>query len=306
VRLSENPPFFAYDPARHLMQPATAEPPRQLRADVAPPLAVRPAVQPAEAGYYDERPAAPAPAPLAYAPAAPSPLRSAVARAAAAMAPAAEYSVPAESPAPSAARARPAPPPVAAPARVDGPTPVQRSIARIHEACQAPPLAPQEYRALFEVMAAEIAENGLAGVQTLNAIAERAEGRGLTLRRDDVRFVLEVISEADPWFEQGASANLFGGRFRNYVVARCRDQGLELSAEELDLIDAWFAGAPAAATPARAIEPPKPAAAARSAPAEAAPASRAGRWWASGDTAAAERPAPAEEDFPRIIRSRRG
>ena len=57
-----------------------------------------------------------------------------------------------------------------------------------------------------------------------------------------MRFVLEVVSEADPWFEQGASANLFAGRFRNFVVARCRGQGLNLSADELDLIDAWFAG----------------------------------------------------------------
>ena len=35
-----------------------------------------------------------------------------------------------------------------------------------------------------------------------------------------------MVSESDPWFEQGASANLFAGRFRNFVVARCRGQGL--------------------------------------------------------------------------------
>src|SRR3546814_3626274 len=54
------------------------------------------------------------------------------------------------------------------------------------------------------------------------------------------RFVLEVVSEADPWFEQGASADVFAARFRNFVVARCRGQGLKLSANEFDLIDAWF------------------------------------------------------------------
>ena len=62
-----------------------------------------------------------------------------------------------------------------------------------------------------------------------------------------MRFVLDVVSEADPWFDQGASPNLFAGRFRNFVVARCRGQGLNLSADELDLIEAWFAAAPAAA-----------------------------------------------------------
>ena len=119
---------------------------------------------------------------------------------------------------------------------------VQQSIARIQEACQAPPLAPPEYRLLFEIMAKEITDNDLIGAQTLTNITQRAQERGLDLRRDDVRFVLEVVSEADPWFEQGASANLFAGRFRNFVVARCRGQGLTLSADELDLIDAWFAG----------------------------------------------------------------
>ena len=88
---------------------------------------------------------------------------------------------------------------------------VQQSIARIQEACQAPPLAPPEYRLLFEIMAKEITDNDLIGAQTLTNIAQRAQERGLDVRRDDVRFVLEVVSEADPWFEQGASANLFAG-----------------------------------------------------------------------------------------------
>ena len=121
-------------------------------------------------------------------------------------------------------------------------TSVQQAIGRIHEACQAPTLSPPEYRILFEAMAQEIGENNLSGVQTILNIVQRARERGLDVRRDDVRFVLEVVSETDPWFEQGASANLFAGRFRNFVVARCRSQGLNLSADELDLIEAWFAG----------------------------------------------------------------
>ena len=122
------------------------------------------------------------------------------------------------------------------------PASVQQAIMRIHEACQAPTLSPPEYRVLFEAMAQEIGENNLSGVQTILNIVQRGRERGLDLRRDDVRFVLEVVSETDPWFEQGASANLFAGRFRNFVVARCRSQGLNLSADELDLIEAWFAG----------------------------------------------------------------
>src|SRR6185312_4623200 len=170
---------------------------------------------------------------------------------------------------------------------------IQQSITRIQDACQAPPMAPHEYRLLFEVMAKEISDNDLIGAQTLTNITQRAQERGLDLRRDDVRFVLEVVSEADPWFEQGASANLFAGRFRNFVVARCRGQGLTLSADELDLIDAWFAGgtlpqgmgspraaaqktATAPAYQAPAVQAPQ---AAPSAAEERAPQ----RWWSLDD-----------------------
>ena len=195
---------------------------------------------------------------------------------------------------------------------------IQQSIARIHDACQAPPLAPPEYRLLFEVMAQEINENGLIGAQTIMNITQRAAERGIEIRRDDARFVLEVVSEADPWFEQGASANLFAGRFRNFVVARCRSQGLNLSADELDLIEAWFAGnAPAAPMPMRAPAQP---AAQQAPPApmpgqrpmqHAAEAPRRMDWTldeshqiALGQRQRPAQPEPQAEDFPRIVRTR--
>ena len=194
---------------------------------------------------------------------------------------------------------------------------IQQSIARIHEACKAPPLSPPEYRALFELIAQEITENGLVGAQTIQNIVQRAQDRGIDARRDDVRFVLEVVSEADPWFEQGASANLFAGRFRNFVVARCRAQGLTLSADELDLVEAWFAGgAPAAASrqppaaPVPVFAPPPT----RSAPPSIEPAIWAGidEARSQGGADARGRAAPpvaeqidlAGDDLPRMLRAR--
>ena len=119
-------------------------------------------------------------------------------------------------------------------------TAIQQAIARIHDASQAPPLSPPEYRTLFREMAEEILANNLSGMQTLDNIVQRCRTAGSEIRRDDVRFVLQVVSEPDPWFEQGASASLFASRFRNFVVARCRSQGFSLSASELDLVEAWF------------------------------------------------------------------
>lgn len=223
--------------------------------------------------------------------------------------------------APSAATLQPAPPipraPVsqsAQPRSTDGASAIQQSVARIHEACQAPPLSPPEYRVLFDVMAQEITGNGLTGSQTLTNIMQRAHEFGVEVRRDDVRFVLDVVSEQDPWFEQGATANLFANRFRNFVVARCRGQGLALSSDELDLIDAWFAVANAAAQrqvahQQRAAQPTaQPAAPAQTQPAAAA---QSERYWnldesrqAIGETRYTG--TDGGDDYPRILRTRRG
>ena len=67
------------------------------------------------------------------------------------------------------------PPPPASRASAASSAAIQQSIARIQDACQAPPLAPHEYRLLFEVMAKEISDNDLIGAQTLANITQRAQ-----------------------------------------------------------------------------------------------------------------------------------
>ena len=57
-------------------------------------------------------------------------------------------------------------------------TAIQQSIARIHEACQAPPMSPHEYRVLFEVMAKEISENDLIGAQNSGQHYATCAGEG--------------------------------------------------------------------------------------------------------------------------------
>ena len=236
------------------------------------------------------------------------------------------YAPPAQAPEPrrEAPRAQaPIVPPAPVQRTADQATHIQQSIAKIHDACQAPALAPAEYRVLFDVMAQEITNSGLQGAQTLANIMGRAREFGLDLKRDDLRFILEVVSESDPWFEQGASANLFAGRFRNFVVARCRTQGLSLSADELDLVEAWFSAQPAqqakvygrATAPAAPQLPAQTAAAQQTSSPQTPGQNPAGeRWWSleEGRQYIAEQraqgsygaPEMAEEEFPRIVRTR--
>lgn len=204
-----------------------------------------------------------------------------------------------------------APAPAQRPAVSQSAIAIQQAVARIYEACQAPPLSPPEYRALFDVMANEISTRGLTGAPTLDNIASAAKSLGVHIRRDDVRFILEVVSETDPWFEQWASANLFASRFRNFVIARCRSHGLTLSTDELDLIEHWFAGTPpvqpqAAVEPARPAEAPPQAAIPAPSAAQAQTAPTADRRWSMEPTQNQEPLSQMQpgEDFPRIIRSR--
>ena len=305
IKLTAEPPYLAFDPRRHgddirttALQSREAAPKPGLTGSGFEPAALTPAALHQALPLSSLPPTRPAPG-----------ITPAANRIAASAAPAAAM--------PAAAPANAAPS-------------IQQSITRIQDACQAPPLAPHEYRLLFEVMAKEISENDLISAQTLANITQRAQEHGLEVQRDDVRFVLEVVSEADPWFEQGASANLFAGRFRNFVVARCRGQGINLSVDELDLIEAWFAGGslpanqaqPARSTPAASYtaepasagpaHPPPHASAAQQAQGSA-PAGP--RWWSSADARAqaASKGAAAPssvsahgegDDFPRIMRTR--
>jgi hypothetical protein len=311
VRLSGQPPYFVFDAGRDTQPaPPRRSEPRPDAREPAPERLTSPSYNAPLPPTRSQRPAATAPT-QGYAQSAPQAPQARL------PIPQPGYDVPLTQgtpqrhlSAPQPAQARPA----------DSATAIQQSVARIYEACQAPPLSPPEYRVLFRVMADEINTNSLAGSQTLINMAQRAREVGVDVQRDDVRFVLEVVSEADPWFEQGASANLFASRFRNFVVARCRSQGLNLSADELDLIEAWFGNAATGqqaslpAAPQRVPMQQNPQYAPTS-PAQTQPVQPQAteRWWGSSDGEATRAtqdrfdPTPSDpdgEEFPRIVRTR--
>src|SRR5262249_38675541 len=163
IRLSNEPPYLAFDPKRHGEEARTAALERREPAGTAlggPRTAGRP-------GAVETVPLTP---PARHRPPPPTPR-------------------PPTRRGPGAQRgARPPPPPAVqtAPAQAGSSAAIQQSITRIQDACQAPPLAPHEYRLLFEVMAKEISDNDLIGAQTLANITQRAPERGLAVRRDDV------------------------------------------------------------------------------------------------------------------------
>ncbi len=216
-----------------------------------------------------------------------------------------------------------APPVVAAPPpNVEAETTAQ-VLAKIHQACQVPPLSPAEYPVLFQAMSDEITVNNLNGGQTIQNIAHRAIQQGAQIHVDDIRFVLEVVSEPDPWFEQGASAILLANRFRNYAIAQCRRQQVDLSAKDIELIEMWFTGGnftpPKEAAPARGEAPdayrraapggplPQQQAYGQAPPTRQVPPKqdRSDRWWhETGQAPGDPQDDRDADDLPRIVRPR--
>ncbi len=186
---------------------------------------------------------------------------------------------------------------------------LQNAIAQIHQACKAPPFSPPEYRAMFTLIANEISTNQMQGHQTIDNVRALAREIGIDAKREDVRFIIDVVGKNDPWFEKGASATVFASRFRNYVIAQCQADGLQLGTDEIDLIDAWFAGSPEQA--GKAAVPIERAPAVEEHP-SAPPAEfgeRTARWWqeTAGNREADMAMAgdnDGTEEFPRIVRNR--
>lgn len=130
--------------------------------------------------------------------------------------------------------------PSVAPPSVQVARSIQESITRIHEASHAPALSHTDYQILFTAISNEIVENGINGTQTVVNIGARAHNAGINIKANDIVFVLNKIGEADPYFNQGTSPALFAKRFQNYVIACCRNAGLQLTVEELGFIETWF------------------------------------------------------------------
>jgi hypothetical protein len=117
---------------------------------------------------------------------------------------------------------------------------LQRSITRIYEACQAPPLPPSEYQLLFTLIAAEVREKGFAPDRSADAVVTRAAAAGLKLAPKDVAFVINAVDEIDPWLEHTRSPSAVARAYRDYVLGRCSQVGVQLTDDEYQLIQVWF------------------------------------------------------------------
>jgi hypothetical protein len=56
----------------------------------------------------------------------------------------------------------------------------------------------------------------------------------------DVSFVLDAIDEIDPWLEHTRSPAAVARAYRDFVLAKCRHAGVQLTEDEYQLVQVWF------------------------------------------------------------------
>ncbi len=127
-------------------------------------------------------------------------------------------------------------------------------VAKITQVSGCPALRPDEYRLLFEQMAAELQHlNGTSQVPwtqwyLASAVYERCAEQGARITRDAVSYVLTSLENAGYNWQAGpdyhTSDNLTD-TFLDNVEALCEGARLELSDEELALLEEWICDAPA-------------------------------------------------------------
>ena len=122
-------------------------------------------------------------------------------------------------------------------------------IAKITQVSGCPALKPHEFRLLFEQMAAELQHlNGASQVPwtqwyLASAVYERCAEQGARITRDAVSYVLTSLENAGYNWQAGpdyhTSDNLTD-TFLDNVEALCEGARLELSDEELALLEEWI------------------------------------------------------------------
>ncbi len=126
-------------------------------------------------------------------------------------------------------------------------------VAKVTRVSGCPALRPDEFRLLFEQMAAELQHlNGAAQVPwtqwyLASAIYERCAEQGARITRDAVSYVLTSLENAGYNWHAGPgdhTPDMLTDTFLDNLEALCEGARLELSDEELTLLEEWISDTP--------------------------------------------------------------
>ena len=118
-------------------------------------------------------------------------------------------------------------------------------LARVRRLTGAPRLSSSQLRVLFEALAADLATTPFSLSVTSRRVRDATAEMGEPLGRSGIGFVLQGIAFRSPQSLSGAGASSrdLAEIWRDNVIDHCSTVGLELSADDVGLVDAWVLGA---------------------------------------------------------------
>lgn len=134
--------------------------------------------------------------------------------------------------------------PSAQDARMQLPEP--RVVERISRITGVPALTPHAYRILFEAAAGFLERSDFAMLEMVRHLRDAATSAGVTVSRSNAQFVAKGLPPAElaSLKAQGRMTALSVGLlFRDQIRNLCEDAALQLSSEEVKVIDGWLLGA---------------------------------------------------------------
>lgn len=116
---------------------------------------------------------------------------------------------------------------------------------RVSRVTGTPQLTPEEYALLFQAISDELGRSRYNLTATSKAVRDLCIERGRAISRANVSFVLRGITYTGHRFgksPEGDAPHALAQSFRDDVVDLCNDAQIELSEEELALLDEWILG----------------------------------------------------------------
>ncbi len=113
-------------------------------------------------------------------------------------------------------------------------------IENILQITDIPALSARYYQRLFELMAAEIAQNGFVFTKTADNTARRGDEIKLPVDPEHVQTILHRIRRHGHWFNEQDNAQTLALAFRDSVRSECAEADLKLTPAQLKSLDDWF------------------------------------------------------------------
>lgn len=118
-------------------------------------------------------------------------------------------------------------------------------VRRVFQITGVPKLTPEQFALVFRLAAQEVNANGYSLSQTSKAVRDRCAEAGEAVPRQAIIFVLKGLSYRGYDFDadEPHAPSILAAMFRDNVIDLCENAGVEMTEQQLQLLDRWLLSA---------------------------------------------------------------